>query len=373
VDDEAAQELRQSVARFLDRHSPVTEARQVAEGKSFDRTTWRRLCRELDVLALLVPEQAGGVGAGPQALGICAEEFGRVLYPGPWLASGVLATSLLASLADPSVLDAYLPGLMTGEVVGTLALHESTSSDVLDSALGDVATTATPEGGVHRLAGHKHLVPDLALADVVLVTARPDDGGEPGLFLVSLDQDGLARHEHASADQTHRYGSLELRGAAGVLVARGAGLAAQLDRHLDLARLLVAAESVGAAGAVLRMGLDYAGLREQFGRAIGSFQTVKHKFADMHCDLESARYAARAALAEAEDPSASLLVPASVAKVRAGDAFVAAAKENIHLHGGIGYTWEHDAHLFYRRALHNRAFLGHPTQHRERIAVTLGL
>lgn len=372
MDHVAEQELRRSLARFLDRHAPVDAARQVAEGKPFDRQTWRRLCEDLGILGLLVPEEAGGQGAGPEMMGVCAEELGRVLYSGPWLTSGLLAVGALATLAPAAVREDHLPPLLSGEVVGTLAIHEDTAADEFDWD-ASLQATARAQGDLHLLDGVKSLVPELGLADVALVTARVEPSGEAGLFLVRLDDAGASCSQHQSTDHARGFGRLELRGAQGVLITQDPSLVERLARLLDVARVMVAAESVGAAEAVLRMGLDYAQVRQQFDRPIGSFQAVKHKFADMHRDVESARYAVRAALAEAENPGSDLRLAASVAKARAGDAFVAAAKENIHLHGGIGYTWEHDAHLYYRRALLNRAFLGHPSRHRDRIADLLGL
>lgn len=372
MDQAAEQELRRSLARFLDRHAPVEQARQVAEGKPFDRGTWRRLCTDLGVLGLLVPEEAGGQGAGPEMLGVCAEELGRVLYSGPWLASGVLAAAALAALASDEVRDAHLPELLSGEVIGTLAIHDDDDGD-LDFDGEAVRVSARPDGDAHVLDGVKCLVPDLAVADIVLVAARVQPAGDAGLLLVRIDQVGVTCREHQTTDHAHTFGRLELDNARGVMVAHGSRVVPQLRRLLDVAGLMVAAESVGASEAVLRMGLEYSKVRQQFDRPIGGFQAVKHKFADMHRDIESARYAVRAALTAAEDADVDLRMAASVAKARAGDAFVGAARENIHLHGGIGYTWEHDAHLYYRRALLNRAWLGHPSRHRERIAGLLGL
>ena len=373
MDQAAEQELRRSLGRFLDRHAPIDGARRVAEGERFDRPTWRRLCEDLGVLGMLVPEEAGGQGAGPEMLGVCAEELGRVLYSGPWLASGVLAAGALAALASDEVRDAHLPGLLSGEVVGTLAIHDNDSSGDLDWDGEGERVSARPDGDAHVLDGVKCLVPDLAVADIVLVAARVQPAGDTGLLLVRTDQVGVTCGEHQTTDHAHIFGRLELDNARGVMVAHGSHVVPQLRRLLDVAGLMVAAESVGAAEAVLRMGVEYAKVRQQFDRPIGGFQAVKHKFADMHRDIESARYAVRAALTAAEDADADLRMAASVAKARAGDAFVGAARENIHLHGGIGYTWEHDAHLYYRRALLNRAWLGHPSRHRERIAGLLGL
>ncbi len=372
MDHAAEQELRRSFARFLKRHSPIDAARQVAEGKPFSTETWRRLCEDLGLLGMAVPEQFGGQGAGTQMLGVCVEELGRVLYSGPYISSG-LAVGALSELGCAEVRDVHLPPLLSGQAIGTLAIHGDSATEGVDWDGEGVQMTAAGDGDAHLLDGVACLVPDLASADVVLVAARMQPTADLGLFLVALSEDGVSRTVHESTDHARGFGRLELHSAPGVLVAGGRAIVPKLARLLDLARIIVAAESVGAAEAVLHMGLEYAGVRHQFDQPIGSFQAIKHSFADMYRDVETARYAVRAALAEAEDPQADLRMAASIAKTRAGDAFLAAARENIHLHGGIGYTWEHDAHLYYRRALLNRAFLGHPSRHRERIAGLLGL
>ncbi|MBS4754568.1 acyl-CoA/acyl-ACP dehydrogenase [Nocardioides sp. zg-ZUI104] len=373
MDQDELAGFRTSIARFLDRHAPVQATREVADGQPFDVATWQRMCTELDLLALAVPEERGGAGAGFKSLGAFAEELGRVLYAGPWLASGILGTRLLASLAPDDLREEHLPSLLAGKVVATLAVHETPTS-VLEPSVQGSSTTARRTASGWSLTGSKVMVPDLGFADLVLVTAVEETDQTPGLYLVATSAEGVVRSQYPGADLSRRFGSLTLTKAPAILVASGETLGREICHHLDLARILQAAESAGAATAALHMGLDYARIREQFGRSIGSFQGVKHKYADLFRDIESARHVTRAALTAADtaDPE-DLRLAASISAVRSADAFVTAAKEIIHLHGGIGYTWEHDAHLFYRRALHNRAASGHPSLHRERIAELIGL
>lgn len=373
ADQESLDELRASLSSFLNRHTPIDAMRAIAEGKPFDVDTWRRLCTDFDLLSLAIPEERGGIGAGFAALSVCAEELGRVLYPGPWIAAGILGARLLALLAPDDLREAQLPALLSGEKIATLALHESLDAP-LEHEMGELATTVERSESGLSLTGSKELVPDAGFADLVIVSALNSETQTPGLYLVSMSDDSVERTEYSGADPSRRFGAVRFRHAAAVLLAEGEGVEAEVQRHVDFARLVQAAESVGAATAAIELGLEYAKVREQFGRPIGTFQAVKHKYADLFRDVESARHITRATLAESDNPAlGDLRLSVSISAARSSDAFATTAKEIVHLHGGIGYTWEHDAHLFYRRALHNRTAFGHSERHRERIATLIGL
>ncbi|MEU1271843.1 acyl-CoA dehydrogenase family protein [Streptomyces sp. NPDC005799] len=365
---EEQEELGRTVRAFLADTSPETEVRRLMETpEGFDRALWRRMGTELGLQGLAVPEEYGGAGCGPVEVGVVMEETGRALLCAPVLSSTVLATTTLLRCADEEARKRLLPGLAAGELVATLALTE-------DSARWDeagVGLTACESDGSWLLTGHKTFVLDGAAADVVLTVARAADG--IGVFVVEGDAPGLTRAPLPTLDPTRRQARLEYREVPATrLRTHGDGwdLVAQV---LDRAAVQLAAEQVGVASRALDMAVEYAKVRHQFGRAIGSFQAVKHLLADVLLEVESARAAAHYALLAAENDAPDLPAVASLAKAFCSDACVRATADNIQVHGGIGFTWEHPAHLYLKRAKTSQLLFGDPAYHRELLAQRIGM
>ena len=360
---EEQNELRRTVRDFLDKTSPEAEVRRLMDTvEGYDPDTWRQLASDLGVAGLAVPEQYGGAGYGFVELGILLEEAGRALLCAPVLSTVVLAASTLLGLGDDEACREYLPGIAAGTTVATLALTEP--SGRWDAA--GVTTTATLGARGWLLDGTKSFVLDGHSASLVLVAARTDAG--ISVFAVDAGAAGLRSEPEVALDQTRKQASVTFAATPARLLGEQGQAWPTLARVLDLAAVAVAAEQVGGAARVLDMAVGYAKTRIQFGRPIGSFQAVKHKLADMHVDVESARSAAYFGLWTATENSADLPEAASLAKACCGDAFVKAATENIQIHGGIGVTWEHPAHLYLKRAHSAQMFFGHSTFHRQRLA-----
>ncbi|MGW1780510.1 acyl-CoA dehydrogenase family protein [Streptomyces sp. NPDC002143] len=362
------EELRRTVRAFLADTSPETEVRRLMETpEGFDRALWRRLGSELGVLGLAVPEEYGGAGCGPVEVGVVLEETGRALLCAPFLSSAVLATTALLGSDDEEARERLLPGLVAGESVATLALTE-------DSARWDAAgigLTARAAGGSWLLTGHKTFVLDGACADVVLTVARAEDG--IGVFLVDGDAAGLHRAPLPTLDPTRRQARLDYDGVRATRLRTHGDGWDLVSQVLDRAAVALAAEQVGVASRALDMAVEYAKVRHQFGRPIGSFQAVKHLLADVLLEVESARAAAHYALLAAEGESPELPAVASLAKAFCSDACLTATRENIQVHGGIGFTWEHPAQLYLKRAKTSQLLFGDPAYHRELLARRIGM
>ncbi|MET8167276.1 acyl-CoA dehydrogenase family protein [Streptomyces sp. NPDC005329] len=362
------EELGRTVRAFLARTSPETEVRRLMETpEGFDPALWRRMGTELGLQGLAVPEEYGGAGYGPVEVGVVMEEMGRALACAPFLSSAVLATTTLLRCADEDARKRLLPGLACGELVGTLALTE-------DCARWDtvgVRLTARESDGSWLLTGHKTFVLDGACADVVLTVARAGD--DIGVFQVAGDARGLTRTPLPTMDPTRRQARLDYHDVPATrLRTHGDGwdLVAEV---LDRAAVALAAEQVGLASRALDMAVGYAKVRHQFGRPIGSFQAVKHLLADVLLEVESARAAAHYALLAAESEGPELPAVASLAKAFCSEAALLATEANIQVHGGIGFTWEHPAHLFLKRAKTSQLLFGDPAYHRELLARRIGM
>ncbi|MEV3907260.1 acyl-CoA dehydrogenase family protein [Streptomyces canus] len=365
---EEQEQLGRTVRAFLTHTSPETETRRLMETpEGFDRALWRRMGTELGLQGLAIPEEYGGAGCGPVEVGVVMEEMGRALLCAPFLSSAVLATTTLLRCADEEARKRLLPGLASGELVGTLALTE-------DSARWDAAgvgLTARESNGSWLLTGHKTFVLDGATADVVLTVARTHDG--IGVFCVEGDAPGLTRAPLPTMDPTRRQARLDYQDVPATrLRTHGDGwdLVAEV---LDRVAVALAAEQVGVASRALDMAVEYAKVRHQFGRPVGSFQAVKHLLADVLLEVESARAAAHYALLASENEDPELPAVASLAKAFCSDACVQATEENIQVHGGIGFTWEHPAHLYLKRAKTSQLLFGDPAYHRELLARRIGM
>jgi alkylation response protein AidB-like acyl-CoA dehydrogenase len=365
--NEEQEELQATVRRFLADRAPVSRVREVmATPEGVDRALWERMAGELGLPGLTVPEDHGGAGLGQVELSVVMEELGAALAPVPFLASAVLATGALLATDDEEAIRELLPGLAGGGTIATLAVAEDGGGWDPSS----VAARAELDGGEWRLTGTKTLVPDGTLADLVLVAARAGD--ELGLFLVDGEAPGLSRTALSVLDPTRRLARLELAGArARRLVSEDASDA--LSHALDLAAVALAAEQLGGLQRCLDMSVEYAKTRFQFGRAIGSFQAIKHLCAEMHVSMELSRSAVRYAAWAADEAPDELPVAAAMARAACSEAFFRVAADTIQVHGGIGFTWEHDAHLYYRRAKSSELLLGGRRQQRAQLADRLAI
>ncbi|MFP6664626.1 MAG: acyl-CoA dehydrogenase family protein [Deltaproteobacteria bacterium] len=369
--DEDQEELRRSARAFLAEHSSSAKVREaMATEEGFDRELWRRISEEMGWPALLFAEEHGGYGLGPVDLTALLEEMGRALLCSPFFASVVLAGQAIQTAGSEAQKAQWLPAIASGTTIGTLALTEA--SGRWDAS--GIEMTARREGENFVLEGTKTFVPDGGVADLFVVAVRvPGSVGEAGvsLFVVPAETAGVERRILPTVDQTRRQGEVTFAKvsvpATALLGAEGSGWAA-LAHTLDLAAVALGAEQVGSAQAILDQTVQYAKERVQFGRPIGSFQAVKHKCADMLVAVESARSAVYFASAAAAEGSAELPQLASMAKAYCSDAFFRCAADAIQVHGGVGFTWEYDCHLFFKRAKSSESFLGDPAYHRERVA-----
>jgi alkylation response protein AidB-like acyl-CoA dehydrogenase len=333
--------------------------------EGWDPDVWRAMA-EMGLQGLIVPEAQGGAGLGRVDLAIVFEELGRTLACTPYFATVALAASALLCSADDDVRSELLLSIAAGETAATLAFTEDGSG----WSVGDIVTRADPSGGDWNLDGHKSFVVDGATAEVLLVTARTPDG--VGLFAVEADPSGLARAPLPSMDPTRKLARLEFSKTPARLVGES-DAAAALERALDLAGIALAAEQSGGAARCVEMASEYARNRAQFGRRIGSFQSIKHRCADLLVDVESARNAAFYAAAAADGAAPEFPPAASLAQAVCSETYFRVAAENIQIHGGIGFTWEHDAHLYFKRAKSSELMLGDPVAHRDALGRRLGL
>ena len=338
-------QLRDQARRYLAEHSPPKAVRAVLEGKApYDKALWKGLA-EMGFLGVAIPEEFGGAGAGHLELCVIAEEMGRALAPVPFSSTIYLAAEAIMLAGSSAQKEKWLPKIASGEAIGTLALFEG-----VGNPSHRAIKVSASQGAV---SGTKMPVADGAIADFAIVAARTGSTGRDadiGLFIVDLNGAGVTRKALANLDQAHGQAEITFdRAKAESLGAASDGWNI-LTRVLDRAAVLMAFEQVGGADRALEMGRDYALDRVAFGRPIGSFQAVKHLLADMYVSATLARsncyYGAWALSTDAgELPEA-----AATARISATQAFQHCAKNNIQVHGGMGFTWEFDCHLYYRRA-----------------------
>jgi alkylation response protein AidB-like acyl-CoA dehydrogenase len=361
--------LQRSAAEFLSSECPPSFVREVTrDEEGYPRALYKQMA-ELGWPGLIVPEQYGGAGMSFLDLALLLEQMGRAVVPGPFFSSAVLATLAIQHGGSSAQKKAWLPRLAAGDVVATLALLEA--SDRLDAA--GIAARARKAGKNFRLSGEKMFVTDAHVADLMIAAFRTAGRGEEGvtLFLVPRDTPGVTVAPLPSVDLTRRpmevrFDDVELPASA-VLGSPGKGWKT-IARVLDAAAIGLAADSLGGAERALEMAVEYSKVREQFGKVIGSFQAVKHLAAEMVSEVEPARslvwYAAYAFDAlPREAPRA-----AAMAKACLGDVYSRTTNRAVQIHGGIGFTWEHDLHFWFKRAKWNEFAFGDPTYQRERLA-----
>jgi alkylation response protein AidB-like acyl-CoA dehydrogenase len=360
-------ELRDTLRRFLSQHATEAKLRHDIDSPlGFDELIWQRFAGELGLAGLNVPEALGGAGATFVEHCLVLEELGSTLTGLPYLSTAIAQYALIESAPSPSAAS-WLPRLATGEARGTLAVAED---DGLWTA-GGVHLRATQDGEQWVLAGTKSFVLDAFGTDLVVVAARTAAG--LSLFAVDARDSGLHQERLPTMDPTRRLSRLNFAGVSAQLVGDDGDGARVLARVSHLAAISLAAEQVGGAGRCLQMAVDYARSRAQFGRLIGSFQAVQHLCTDMLIDLECARSAVMFGVGAASGSPEQLQTNASLAKSYAADAFVRIAERNIQVHGAIGFTWEHQAHLYYKRAKSGQLMFGDSTFHRRLLAETVGL
>jgi alkylation response protein AidB-like acyl-CoA dehydrogenase len=365
---EEQEELRRITRQFLESKSSEAEVRRLMETEEgYDPAVWSQMANELGLQSLIIPEDFGGQGFSYIELTVVLEEMGRALLAAPYFSTVALATNTLLHCGDDAAKNEHLAGIADGSTIATLAYTEPNGK--WDES--GIEATATQDGDSWRINGTKMFVLDGHTAHLIIVAARTGDS--TSLFTVGGDADGLTRTALSTMDQTRKQAKLEFTDVPATLLGtQGEGWSV-LDRVLDLAVVALAAEQVGGAQYVLEMAVQYAKDRVQFGRPIGSFQAIKHKCADMLLEVESAKSAAYYAAWCAAELNEELPSVASLAKAYCSEAYFHATAENIQIHGGIGFTWEHPAHLYFKRAKSSELLFGDPTYHRELLAQRIGI
>jgi alkylation response protein AidB-like acyl-CoA dehydrogenase len=375
---EEQDQLRDAVRRFLDAKSPSSEVRRLMETtEGYDPAVWSQMANELGLQSIHIPEEYGGQGFTFVELAIVLEEMGRVLLCAPYFSSVVLAADAIMNAGTDSQKSELLPGIASGETIATLAFTEPNGKwDASGIEMEAQSPGSGASGDSHMLNGTKMFVIDGHIANLVVVAARTEGtSGEDGISFFAVDGDaaGLTRTPLATMDQTRKQARLDFENVAARPIGQPGSAWPALSKTLDQAAVGLANEMVGGAQKVLDMSVEYAKVRVQFGRPIGSFQAIKHKCADMLLETESGKSAAYYAAWAAAEDNEELPVAASLAKAYCSDAYFHAAAENIQIHGGIGFTWEHDAHLYFKRAKSSEILLGDATYHRELLAQRIGI
>ena len=360
-------ELRSTAARFLEEKSSSEKVRELMETENgFEEATWKQIA-DLGWLGMSIPEEYGGVGFGAVETMVLMEEMGKKLFCAPFFSSIILGANAILNAATEDQKKELLPGISEGTTRAALAFVEPNGKWELEG----IELEAAESGGNWTLTGSKSYVVDGHTATLLIIAAKT--GGDVSLFTVDPDAEGVTRTALQTLDMTRKQAKIDFANTPAKLLGEKGKGAEALTRTLDQAAALLSAEMVGGAQACLDASTTYAKERYQFGRPIGSFQAIKHKCANMLMEVEMSRSAAYyAGWAAAEDPE-ELSLAASLAKAYCSDAFFHAAAENIQIHGGIGFTWEHDAHLYFRRAKSSEIYLGDATYHRELVAQKLGV
>ena len=358
-------EFRTNLRRFLADHSSTKDVRRLMETEAgWDRAGWRALNEALGLTAVRIPEAYDGHGFGFGELGIVLEEMGRALLCAPYFATTVLAAGAILNAGTEADKRALLPGIALGETIATLASAE-------DDGRWDAAATtltATRASGTYRLDGHKSFVLDGHTADLIVVLARaPGSTGEDGLslFTVAGNATGLTRRALKTMDPTRKLARLTFQNVEAKLLGEEGAAAAPFARTMTEAAVCLANEMAGGAARLREDALAYAMMRMQFGRSIASFQSMKHKSADMLLEVELAKSAAYYAAAALDDGDADVVAMASLAKACASDTYMQTAVHAVQIHGGIGFTWDNDTHLWFKRAKSSEVLFGDAHHHRE--------
>jgi alkylation response protein AidB-like acyl-CoA dehydrogenase len=365
-------ELRTAVRDFLSSKADEAAVRAaVGSERGYDDKVWAQIAAELGLPALALPTAYGGDGYGLVELSVVIGEMGRVLLPSPFFSTVVLAATAIVASGDAGAAERLLPGIAAGATTATFTVPNRAGSWEPDA--GTLGVHVNGSGAEVVLEGTAPLVVEGGTADVALIVA--DSPAGPTLYEVDMTTAGVSRTTLRGLDLTRRIARVDFRDVPARLVGEPGGAAPVVARVLDVATTALAAEQVGGARACLETATAYAKERMQFGRPIGSFQAVKHKCADMLTRVQVADAAANEAARAVDGVPASPDpgVAAAVAHAVCSEAFMAVAAENIQVHGGIGFTWEHSAHLYYRRAKASQLLFGGPAVYYERLLHRAGV
>ncbi|EGD24193.1 acyl-CoA dehydrogenase, C-terminal domain protein [Prescottella equi ATCC 33707] len=364
-------ELRKTVAQLLAKRADAAALRKTLEsGEAFDRGLWDVLCQQVGVAALAIPEEFGGFGATLVEQHLVLEELGAALTPSPMFGSAVLAAQAILATGNDEACERLLPGIAEGSSIAALCWVGPEGHWRSD----DVACTAAgSDADGYTVSGTAHYVLDGAHADVLIVAAAVEGSdGVIGLFEVDPAAGGVARRQLPTMDLTRPMSLVEFDSAPAVRLTADDATAA-LEKVRTIAIVALSAEQVGAAERCMQMTVDYSKDRVQFGRAIGSFQALKHRMADLYFLVETARSASYAAVHSLSEGLPTAAADALVAKAYCSEAFLAVTGDAIQLHGGIAITWEHDAHLFFKRAHGSAQLLGQPEEFFKEMETLAGL
>ncbi|WP_417621040.1 acyl-CoA dehydrogenase family protein [Parasphingorhabdus sp.] len=354
--------LRDEARKFLEAQCTMAQVREVLddEGKSHNETVWKQIV-EMGWLGAAIPEEYGGLGLGMLELCVIAEELGRTLAPVPFGSSAYFFAEALKLAGSEEQKSQLLPKVADGSVIGCLAVSEG------PGAIEAGKTATRLSGG--KISGKKIPVTDGDIATHAVVLVK--DGSGESLVIVDLNQDGVSRQSIKTLEPTRSHATISFDGAAAELLGEQGHGMALLDQINDRAAVLIAFEQLGGAARCLEMANAYAKERQAFGRAIGGYQAIKHKLADMYVKNEVARSNAYYGAWALSSDAAELPEAAAAARVAASEAFWFASKENIQTHGGMGFTWEVDCHLFYRRAKLLAVQAGSPAVWKEKLVSAL--
>lgn len=351
------------IRRFLEAKSPTTAVRVLMEGDvGYDPAVWKSLANDLGVTALHIPEEYGGAGFGVSELAIATEEMGRSLLCAPFFASVVMAATAILHAGTDEQKAFYLPGLASGETIGTLAVAEPNGGWDGES----ISMSATSFGDVYRLHGEKSYVLDGMNANLIVVGARLANG-HLGLFVVRDLEDGVTRTPLQSMDPTRKLARVAFDNTPAMLLGSSEEGEAAYARTFDTMLACLACEMAGGAERLREDALEYVTMRVQFGRSIASFQVTKHKAADMLLEVELAKSAAYAAAGALDDGDGDASAMVSLAKAINSDTYIQTAVHAVQMHGGIGFTYDNDTQLWFKRAKASEVFLGDANWHRERM------
>jgi len=368
-------DIAKEARRFLDKECPTDYARDMYEDeRGFTDEIWAKMA-DIDWMRVRIPELYGGMDMDQMDLTMVLEEMGRVVLPGPFFSTVLLAAEAIMEAGSDSQKERYLTRIAAGELRGTLALHEPDGG----ADLGYIQMEAHADGDGFVLDGTKLSVPDAHVADILVCAARTEAGNDPAqgitLFLVDLSAHGVSASLLPTMDGTRKLCAVDFKevrvGPEGVLGEPHKGWG-PLRRVLQRAQVGLCAESVGGAQRAMEIATEYAKIRIQFDQPIGAFQAIKHRCAQMYVEVESSRSIAYwAAWAQDHGDPKEAALAASVAKAYCSEAFTRVSSGTIQVLGGTGFAWENDAHLYIKRAKANEQALGDPTYHREQVVQLL--
>ena len=359
------QQLKTSAREFLTHECPTTFVRKVMASEDGAASELYAQIGKLEWSGLIIPEKFGGAGLGMLDVAVLLEEQGYAAMPGPFLFSSVLAASALKEFGTDELRRKWLPALAEGKAIGTIAIVEE--DDGIEPA--SIRTGGNKTGDEVVVNGRKMFVPYANVADFIIVAARFGGGREDvTFFAVDSKSPGVEIKLLKSLDLTRRVCAVELKDVRVKASLELQGGASAIRRMIDIASVAVAADSLGGAERALEMAVEYSKVREQFGKPIGSFQALKHAAAEIVSELEPARSLLwHAAYALDAEPKAAPRA-AAMAKARLSEVYSRTTDKAVLMHGGIGFTWEHDIHLWFKRSRFNESYFGSPPYHRERVA-----